>query len=64
MAHIEEYDEALWYFRAAQKLSRTTSELYGIAAYDRAVLLFHSGAFIEAQAAFTHILSPRCTVVS
>ena len=59
LAHDEQPEAAQWHFVQAQKASRCSQTVYGVAAYDKAVAAFTEGAYKEAQSAFQHVLAVR-----
>lgn len=50
---------ALWHFQRAQALSKTGSDLHGLAAYDSATTLFYEGAYTQSASAFRKVLTAK-----
>ena len=62
LAHDEQPEAAQWHFAQAQKASQRNQEVYGVAAYDKAIAAFYEGAYAQAQSAFQHVLAARPTL--
>lgn len=52
----DEPQKSRWHFAKAQELVRPSEPAHALAAYDRAIALFHEGAYQEAKNAFQHLL--------
>jgi RHS repeat-associated protein len=63
LAHDQNPEQALQQFQYVQRLSRRSSALCGLAAYDRAVALYYEGAYQQAVSAFQHLLAPKTALI-
>ena len=59
LAHDEQPEAAEWHFEQAQKMSKRTQAVYGVAAYDKAIAAFYEGAYNQALGEFKQVLASR-----
>ncbi len=63
LTHDQQPEQADWHLRAAMHLTGGRDARHGLAAYDRAIVLYERGAYGDAVDAFQRLLSPKTALL-